>query len=316
MKNKKAFSSVIIAIIIGIIFLGAVVTVSQGWFFSQSALEVEKTKAGLAPCKLDPTMDFIVVDAINPGTAITPTPVGIVNGVYKGSVSTSTKFSKGDEVTLLMNGSGYITQAFDPITIGCGINVIEGSLSKLDGAPTVSIFNTNGNKLTDSATGGGTNQSNSTNPINLRLKMTVPSDEAIDSMVFVIEANTTEADEITLSSSQATVEKYVQNKPEFHSYESSGSEQIVRSFKVTNIEDDGMETSFNLLIEPESGKTLGSGSGDAANGEGTPVYVTWYVDQGYVEKDGTFQVGIEDVDGNAKHLATADGDYDFLIITN
>jgi len=309
MRSKKGQAG-IIALIIGVFVVVSIVIlgISQGWFFSQSALETEEIKAGLAPCGLDPTFSWSIVDSINPGTAVSGTgPLAIVNGVYKGNIYTTTKFSKGDKVQLLVNGTDYVSKILpETYTTDCGVNQVKATMDKLDGAPTISVFNSDGDKVTDSYNGGAINQSSSANPINMEIRMTVPSDEAIDSMVFVIEAkNSSEIDKITLSSSQASVEKYVQNKPEFHSLEGIGSNQMIRSFKVTDIEDDGMETSFNLLMEPESGATIGLTN--------QSIYVTWYVEQAFVDTDGTFKIGIENDDGTAKHVTAASSDYDFGI---
>jgi len=230
-----------------------------------------------------------------------------VNGIYKGTVTSSTEFSKGDSVELLVNGTNYIGTILPAMTMGCGSNSISAELYKLDGVPTVKIFGSAGDQLTDSATSAAINESSSADPIVVEIKMTTPSDEAIDDMVFVLESsNNSAVREMTLSSSTASVSAYDRNKPDFHSQESSLTDSLFRSFQVSNVANDGGQTTFSLLIEPESGETIGTG-------EGTGFYVTWYVADSYVDTDGTFQVGIEDSDGTAKHIGAADGDYDFLV---
>jgi hypothetical protein len=303
-KNAKTNMWMVLLIIVGLVVAGALIygQFSQSQAGTQQAQALTEVAEG---CELDPTLDWTVVDTINPGTSVSGTgPVAIVNGVYKGLVSTSTKFAKGDSVELLINGTGYISKAIAPITASCGINSVQAELVKLDGSPSVKVFNDDGNRLTNDANGGVTNQSSSASPITIEMRLTAPADEGIDSAVIVIESsNTTEVDDIILSSESATVEKV--SKPEVHSAESSSNDEIIKAFRVTNIADDGATTTFNINIQPESGQTMGTGD--------NTVYITWYIEQDFIDTDGIFQLGVEDADGTAKHVSAASDDYDFSI---
>ena len=305
-KNAKMSG---VAIMIVVLLVGAAGFVGYTQFSqSQSGSEIAQIISETG-CELDPTISSIVIDEINPGT--TPSGSGmkaVVNGKYRGTILTTTKFAKNDKVEVLLNGTGYISEAVPEISIGCGVNTVTAELLKLDGSPTVKVFNDVGNVVSDNAapnvtTGNGsTAQGVKTTPFTMAIKLTTPADEAINGMVLVIESeNTTQVDDMILSSGSATVEKV--STPEIHSAESSSNVEIIKAWRVTDIADDGAVTTFNLNVQPESSATV----------NGTSFYVTWYIEDTYVDTDGTLKIGIEDSDGTAKHVSAASSDYDFCV---
>lgn len=296
-----------VLIFVAVLVIGGAVIwggVNQGWFTPEEQAAVQQAALDAGDCETTPTLSSTVVDAINQGTSVTAGMKARVNGLYKGTVTTSTSFAKGDSVELLVNGTNYIATTLPPMTMACGLNSFTTKLSKLDGVPTVKVYGSAGDQVTDAAAGGATNESAASTPISMEMKLTVPADEAINGMVFVFEStNDTDTEEITLSSSTATVTKYKSSKPQFHSQESAGTNSFFTSYHVTNIPDDGAQTTFGITITPESGKTI----------DETAFYMTWYVEDTYVDTDGTFQTGIEDSDGTAKHVEAADADYDWMV---
>lgn len=306
MKNKKGQAVgwiIAVALIVGLVF-GGVAMYNSGLLGGTGQQVVnEQQELNLGDCETVPTLSTNFNDRINPGTSLSGDMKARVNGQYKGAVTTSTAFVKGDRVELLVNSTNYISTTIPELTMGCGANGVSAQLYKLDGTPTVKVRGSAGSFLTDLATGGAVNETAVATPINVQVEFTAPADEAIDGMVIVVESsNDTQVRELTLSSSSASVSRYSKNKPDFHALEGN-TNSIIRSFRVTNVADDGALTSFNLNIEPESGQTI-----DANN-----FYITWYIEDSFVDQDGTFKVGIENSDGTAKHVSAASSDYDFHV---
>ena len=43
------------------------------------------------------------------------------------------------------------------------------------------------------------------------------------------------------------------------------------------------------------------------------IYITWYIEDTFVDTDGTYVTDIENNDGTAKHVSDASSDYDVSI---
>lgn len=262
-------------------------------------------------CDTGPFLYTNAYDAINTGTAVTDNARGLRNKIPIGAnTEGTTTYVKEETIELLVGASGYpnVSASFGPVK--CGTNTVPIALSKLDGVGEIKIYNTAGNILGDGYEGIDTyeNQSTSSTPMNLKMTYTVPADEAVEMMVLVIEcSNGTEIDDIELSSSSgAKVSKGT--LPEFHSTESSDNIEVTRTFEITDIDDDGQQEVFNINIQPESGKTMGTGD--------NACYVTPYVGQAFIDTDGSIKVGIEDSEGGSEYVVSSSGssgDYDFSI---
>lgn len=255
-----------------------------------------KTPAG--GCELDPIFDVNVFNGVNKGTAVTPSAVyastdgGTAVNITADGSSSATKFSAGQEVEIMLSASNYIDTKIGSYTVGCGVNTIQDYLYATDDS-TIKIFNDAGNVVTDNILGGTTNQSSSSTPIDMEVKLIANADQSSGDLVCVIEAdNTTQVDDMILSGATKV------DVPEFYTVAGAGS--IAKAYTVPALLD-GASKTYNLKIEPESGITI----------DGTGIYFTCYSSQAYVDTDGSVKVGVEDSDGTAKY--EDDFDYDFLI---
>ena len=303
MKSKKGQALIVVVIIVGILVIGGILLFTREAAISEAELITE-----LGTCEVEPYLETTLVDITNLGTAIANAAVnGRVNEVYVGEITTGssgTVLSMGDEVNMLLNGTNYPTKEGTISITKCGENEISASLCKLDGAPSVTIFNDAGNELTNDWQGGATNQSSSSNPIINDMHFTMPSDECADAVVFVIEAsNSTEVDKIQMSTNKGTIEEYKNNQPDIHSVEGAYSDSLFNSFIAKGFANDGGKTIFSITLDPESGETIGAGN--------SSVFITWYFPQAFIDVDGTIKYDIENVDGTAKHVTAASSDYDY-----
>jgi hypothetical protein len=308
-KNKRGqVVWIVIAIIAVVVIVGAIVmTRPQQQLESQT--DIVST---LGTCDVEPYFTKILTDKTNPGTSITSTKSpGRVNGAYVGDItpgSSGTILSIGDNLNLVVNGSDYISIEGNAEIDKCGENEVPYQLCKLDGAPSITIFGTAGDALTDNRQGGATNQTASANTIVVDMHFTMPSDECADSVVFVVEAsNSTEVDKISMGTNVGNIKEYPINKPDIHSDEGGNSDSLTNTFIATGFANDGGKTVYSITLEPESGETMGTGN--------SSVYVTAYFPQAFADVDGTIKTDIENTDGTATHVTAASTDYDFCIGT-
>lgn len=278
--------------VLGIFVLGGY------WTIRQSSVQQPTT----ASCEVEPYIDLTTNDAINTGTAVSSVTLTYrKNGDFVGtftSGSSGTKFALGDVIEILMDKANFISKVSAPVKIDrCGSNPHTEFLYATDTA-TIQIKNSVGDVVTDSATGGATNQSASATNIDNEFKITGNSDQSSGDLVCVFEAtNTTEVDDIILSGASKV------DVPEFYTLNNANS--IAKAYAVKELID-GDSRVYNLRFTPESGQTMGAGGG-------TAVYTTCYSEQAYKDVDGTFKVGVEDTDATTKYEDTFD--YDFLINT-
>jgi len=280
------------------IWIIAVVVILAGGFFlvSQTALGGSDAIPTSEDCEIDTTLRLNVVDAINKGTAVTAGGVVKVNGgINKAYVSGTTTFSPGDEVELLVNASNFVSTIANTGPLKCGVNELDVELYATDDAA-FTIFNSEGDAVTNNIVGGAINQTTSSSTINMEVRVEGVSDQSSGDLVIIIEAtNTSEVDDMILSGEGATKVSV----PEF--YTINGAASIVRAYEVPAVVD-GVARSYTLAVSPESGETIGLAPV-------TAVYVTAYSKQAYVDVDGTYKVGIENADGTSQ--AEDDWDYDF-----
>lgn len=296
MNNKGKMSPLIVV-------FAVLLLVGIGWLIygqtqqsqQSTAIEQQSLKA-TGDCENAPTLTTSLLNAVNPGTEVAgATFYANVNGEYIGTVTNNTEYNYGDKVQILASVSNYIDEIINPFTVKCGINRQTEDLYATD-TNTFRIFNTNGNLLTDSATGGATNQTASASPISLDVKIDSKTDQSSGDLVIVIESdNTTEVDDMVLSGNGAVKV----DVPEFYSVAGAGS--IARAYGVPALID-GETKSYTLTINPESGQTIGGGGLDNA------IYVTAYSKQAFVDVDGSFKVGVENEDGTTKYEDTWDFD--------
>jgi hypothetical protein len=266
----------------------------------QSAFGSEKETTG--DCTNAPKIDLTVFNADDDkqGTEVTSVTTYVIrDGSYIGSKNLSSmEFSYGEDISLLLSKSNYLDEVIEVKDIKCGSNSVIADMYATS-TNSFKVKNTDGTAvLTDSASGGANNQSSSTSTMNFAIQIDSTVDESTGDLVIVVETNTTEVDSISLSGLGGASKADV---PEFHSDEFSGS-SITKAFEVPAILD-GTSIDGTLTLDPESGATIGA--------DETPVYVTAYSKQAFVDDDGSFGYGVEDESGDSK--AEDNWDYDFLI---
>tara|TARA_Y100000310_G_scaffold67692_2_gene63067 strand:- start:5907 stop:6875 length:969 start_codon:yes stop_codon:yes gene_type:complete len=265
-------------------------------------------------CEVEPYLSVSLTDSINMGTkptagsqfeAIVTDSEGNTQLKTVTTGTSGTAFNQGDSLDVVVNATNYGAVLVEDFAITkCGQNDLSAELQKLDGTPTISIFNTDGDKLSDVAGGNTVNQSTSANTIVVNMDFTMPTDESATALVFVVEAsNSTEVDKIAMGANAGTIKSYSKNKPDFLSTEGSLSDSIHRSFWAEGFNNDGQLTKFSISFEPESGITMGTGALD--------VYVNVFFPQAFVDVDGVIVYDIEDSNGVAQHIDSTTADYDF-----
>ena len=297
MQNKKGGALLTTGIILGIlVIIGLLIYVIMG---------AQQTQFGptttITSCALDPTLSINVVNALSKGTSVTPDAWHArVNGVYKGTVTSSTKFSRGDKVEILLNKSSYIDTILDEITIDCGVNNVNAEMYATS-APTITIKNdADTATLTDSASGGLQNESSvsSGGSKTWKVQLTGTDDESTGSMIYVVEIGTpVNVSELTLTDSDGNKLEQLSSVPDGLTISGTNQERV--AFRIPEIQN-AVRKDFYLTLSAASGKTVSGG-----------VYTTLYGEQAFVDTDGTFKVGVSDSDGTTKYSWTAD--YDFFI---
>lgn len=253
-------------------------------------------------CEVEPYLEPSILDEINPGDQVSELDYEVrQNGAYKGNKtlgSAGSKFGFGDEMEIIVSKSNYLDKKVSVGPLKCGKNDLDVTILATD-ASTLSVKNSDGDAVTDNAAGGATNQSQSSTTINMDgLKITAPADKSSGDLVIAIEStNKTEVNDIILSGR----DEYTGTR-DFYSVQ--GGNSLVKWFEVPALQD-GQQAQYGILIEPKSGEAIGD---DAA---GHAMYATAYSKQHYKERDGSFQYGIEDTDGNTKFEDQYD--YDWMI---
>lgn len=294
MGGNKTLTTFIVFMSLAVLVIA--LTVALPYITQQSVIGGSEDTSG--DCESNPIFNVQVKNAYAQGTDVAETVYARIGGAYLGSItadgsSSSTIFKKGDKVELFASKANFIDKKLGSFTMSCGTNIVTDTMYATS-TNAFRIFNTNNQLLTDSVD-GGTNQTKSASPINLEVKIDSTVDESTGDLLIVVEAtNTTQVDSISLSGSGATPGSV----PEFYTVAGAGS--IAKAFNVPEILD-GDTKSYTLTISPETGETI----------DGTVVYVTAYSKQGFVDTDGSFNIGVEDADGTVKYEDT--WDYDFVI---
>ncbi len=282
--NKNAKTSMWVFLVIGVVALFAfgVIKLPTG------------SSGGTAPlpdgsCELAPSILNYTVDAVNPGTAVTPTSFPIrINGQYKGT-TIPTSFAYGDTGEIILIAADYLDTKVSFGPLGCGVNTIQAKLYATDDS-TVKVFNDVGDVVTDCISNCAVNQTASSTAINQEVKFVAGSDQSSGDLVCVFDAsNTTEVSDIVLSGAS-----YV-TTPKLYVPQATGS--LVKTYEVPALID-GDSKVYNLKITPESSQTLGTPQ--------MSVNMTCYTKEWFVDIDGNFKYGIEDADGGTEYEDTFD----------
>jgi len=245
-----------------------------------------------AGCNTAPTIDISIVDALNKGTSTTATWSAIKNGLYIGSISSATTFTPNDKVQILLsNSTSYIDVTTSEKTLGCGVNPINAEMYANTTA-TVTLKNDAGTAtLTNAATGGAVNAS----AIGLGGSAIYPVElKGIDrkstgKLTYVVELGTdANVSSVTLSDSNGNPVKKLSSVPSGLTV--SGNNLYRVAFEIPSI-NGAVKKVYNLAVQAASQKAI-TGA----------VYTTFYVNQPFVQPDGSFSNGVSDTDGNTKYM--------------
>ena len=285
------------------IILGIIVILGVLGYVAQSSFQkgdVEGKKE-TGDCSTVPYVTITARDALNKGTAVgSPTLTGIANDEPIGTVTSGasgTMFEFGDKIELHISKADYLDTTATIDSIKCGNNALAVDMYSTDDS-TIQIWNSAGVIVTDDITGGTQNQSDETTNINMDFKLIALSEKSSGDLVCVFEAtNTSEIDDIVLSGATKV------DVPEF--YALAGGNSLAKAYEVPALIDGDSKT-YNLIFEPETGQTMGMVD--------NAIYTQCYSKEWYVEKDGSFAYGVENIDGTTKY--EDDFDYDTMISAN
>lgn len=280
-----------------ILALGVVVLLALGVGTYLSVSDAKGNDEDRSSCAIDTTITMNTVDALSKGTTLSPTSYAKVNDGNPLNFTSTTTFSPGDKIAIILELSDYIDVTVPTQTLKCGENIIEAEMYASDDQA-FRIFNSDGNLLTDSASGGATNQTGKSTPITFSVRIDGNTDESSGDLLIVVEAsNTTACDDINFAGNGATRASV----PDL--YSENGASALSKAFNVP-AHVDGESKEYSLVLSPETSKNLAS----------MAVYVTAYSKQPYRDTDGSFVAsGVEDTDGNTKY--EDDWDHDFWIQT-
>lgn len=299
-ENKAGKTSPVLTF--GIIAIVAIMGI-LAFNYMQSATSPGEEKGMTGDCNSDPKVDLSVFNADDDkaGTEIDDVSTEVIrNGEYVGSKDLeSATFSYEDDLEILVSKDNYLDEKIEVDDLKCGSNSAKAEMyatSKNE----FRIFNTNNELLDDDDSDGATTtQSSSSSTISLDTRIDSTTDESTGDLVIVVETDTSEVDSVSLSGFEGVSE--YDDEVEFRSDEFSES-SIEKAFNVDAVLD-GNTASGTISLTPESGETIGD--------SGTPVYVTAYSKQWFVDTDGTLQYGIEDSNGDDK--SEDNWDFDFYV---
>lgn len=274
--------------------IGLLVVIMIGAFVVIPMVAVEEPEEELlitGDCETAPSISATIMDAVNLGTAVSPTNnYTLVDGIYFSSTPSTLAF--GDDVEIIYSKTNYLDTKVSLSNLKCGVNYLSHVIYATDDS-TIKVFNDDGNVVTDNVAGGATNQSTSATNINQEVKFVANADESSGDLVVVLEAtNTTQVDDLILSGATPI------DVPEFYTVAGAGS--IAKAFEIPALIDGASQT-YNLIIQPESGATI----------DECGIYLTAYSKQYFVDTDGSFVYGVENADGTTKY--EDDFDYDWMI---
>lgn len=300
MKNKNGQIGLIIVVLLLLVGVGAFVGVAwqQGWFTSSTQSAIQK-KTSVLDCP-DST-GILTVNAfssLNKGSAVsTPTITAGVNGqpITTSVTSGTTTFPVGQDLTIHVSKADYLDKAFTT-KMECGGITLEAPLyySTSDN-PAVRVKNDDGNYVTDSVTGGATNQTALSvgEKLQVDVEFSGTSLESSGEGIYVVEvgksANITK---IELSGATPVA------LPRVHATQVAGSK--VQAFKVPAVLGSDKAT-HTLTVTPTA-------SGHISGG----VYTDWYAQQDFIDTNGKVAYGIENSEGTLKYENTLD--FDFYIM--
>lgn len=241
------------------------------------------------------TVAFGAVSTYDQSTDASETDTVKVNGGVPQTATTS--YPVGANLEILWTVANYIGKT-TTYTVPCGGGVISTTMDAT-GTASFRIFNSDGNPVSNDATGDTTNQTalGSGGSRNIQIWIDGLSKQSTGDLLIVVEhTNTSGCGDFTLSGLGGAS---TANLPGFYAANNANSKSFAYNVPALRGATAG-SVSGTLHLEAKAGKVC-----DGA------VYVTAYSKQAFQDTDGTFVVGVEDADDTVKYEDT--WDYDFYI---
>lgn len=280
------------------IFVGLLLIVALGTLFYMSSKEpvaiapqVSVTPAGgVAGCDYTPAITYAGFDQYLQGTAVGVTAYTQVDSnPFKTGV---TGANPGQSLKiLLVNDTTYHNVVIDNTAVTCVPTLPISNGLKKNASITVSMYNTDGDKLTDG--GGATNQTVATGgTYNLKIRLDGQDQASTNDMIAVLEStDKTKANTIILSGFGAVKQGEV---PSFYTLSGTGSGTWV--YTVAPVE--GANSYEGIVqVQSKSGQSLA----------GTGVIVSFYTKENFLGANGKLGYGVEDLSASSsspQYMAT------------
>jgi hypothetical protein len=308
MKNKKGLGAIaIIALILGIIFLGA----GTVYFVSQSGTgegEITERQA----CPVEPYLDITVRNAsIKSQTSGTATFEYGQNNMKIGALtsgSSGTALALDETYDLIVSEASHLNTIVNDVVVDkCGANPVTVDFWRSDGG-NITVYSSAGTALTDAGLGGATNQSAITAGTSRNMKLEISSlgDQSINPTWFTVEIfNKTAVQDVRMtavSSGLIVEEQESKALPSFASSENATTTNYIEVFRVSGIPDEGAVATLTLTLEAHASYAI----------DFSDVYINGYSEQAFADIDGSFTTGIEDTDGTAQY-GDVYTDFDFHV---
>ena len=289
-KNGSAVTNVLFVVaIIALLFVGYGIAQSQ---FDFGGFD----KPSSNTCSLDSVITVSSLNALNKGAAdISPTiKVSIDGGVPITVTSGTTKLTAGSNAKLFLSKANYIDTVTEEFVVPCGPFTKQVFMyDATAGVGAIEIWNDDGDKMTDSITGGAVNQTalSAGEAFTETVKIRGTNLQSTGDLIVVVEVPTAaNITDVTLSG--ATKLNYVSS---VHATQLAGSKVV--AFKIPAIVG-AITSTHDLTITLGSGKIISGG-----------VYLDYYAEQFFIDDDGSLVKGIQDSTGDAQYENAGDSDF-------
>ena len=282
-----------------LIGLFAVLIVGVGFLlfkgnFQQSALPSGDGGTSTANCAIAPTISLSVTDSQDASSSIETVPYYKVDGNPATTSSSGLVF--GDSVQILITNSTGIDKILPAVTLKCGANPVYATMDMYS-APTLTLKDPDNADatLTDSASGGAVNLTgvSAGSSIDVTVQVKGTDKKTTGDLIYVVELGSTQnVSGITLYDNNGFATEV--SVPKFYAQSVAGS--YVTAFRIPAIVGSQTKT-YTMTISAVTGDTIVGA-----------MYTTAYVEQSFVDSDGTYKTGIENSLKATKYEATFDYD--------
>ena len=260
-------------------------------------------------CPVEPYLDITVRNAsIKSQTSGSATFEYGQDMKFRGALtsgSSGTALRLGETYDLIVSEASHLDVIVKGVKVAnCGANQLTVDFWRSDGG---NITSPQSIGLTDNVEGGAINMTSITSGTSRTTELELASlgDQSINPTWITIEVfNKTAVQDIRMTSPNAgvTVTEEDDSLPGFASSENTTTTNYVEVFKVSGITDEGEVITLKVTFEAHASFSI----------DQTAVYVNGYSEQAFSNIDGSFTIGIEDSDNNAKY-ETQYTDFDFII---